>query len=815
MIFAMKYFVPLILTTALAAISCSEGDAVRQPARQAPLTLHYDSPANVFERTLVIGNGTIGGSIYGGIEKDVISLNDITLWTGEPESGIREDRTSALAPIREALFREDYHAADSLNHFHQGHYSQNYQPLGTMEIEYEGHSEVSDYKRSLDISEATASTSYLVGGHLFNTEYFASAPDSAIVIRLKSDSPDGISAKVILGCQLPHEVFALDGALVSEGYAAYFSYPGYFKMDDESGRILYDPARGIHFRTMLKAIPVDGKAAVGEDGVLSLEGCHDVTLVLVNATSFNGFDKDPVREGRDYRTLASSRLALAAAKDFNTLKDNHIKDYKTYFDRVSLFLGETPESVLAKDTETRLKDYMDRNCFDPALEVLYYQFARYLMISSSRTPGVPPNLQGLWNEMILPPWSSNYTININLEENFWGAKTGNLLEMEQTLLDLVKNMSVDGVRTAGDFYGVNRGWCAGHNTDIWAMTDPVGLGVGDPCWANWNMGGAWLAMDIWENYAFSGDKAALKEYYPVLKGAAEFCLGWMIEKDGELITAPSTSPENRFLYAPGKDFETSYGATSDLAIIRECLMDARDAARVLRTDNDFIERIEAALAKMHPYKIGSKGNLQEWYHDFEDDEPTHRHHSHMIGLYPGHSIDPARDTALARACERSLEIRGDKSSGWSTGWKMNLWARLGNGDRAYSIFRNLLSYKDPKDVDNWLAGGTFPNFLDAHPPFQIDGNFGGSAGVTELLVQSSMDMITLLPALPSQWKDGSLRGVRARGGFVLDFDWKDGKVTSLRISSEHGGKTELVVNGRTYKVRLRPGRSRNIDVQNI
>ena len=792
----MKKF-PILAAVLVSAVSLSVS-----AQEYGPLTLRYDSPADMFERALVIGNGTFGGAVYGGPQEDIISLNDITLWTGEPETYEFGDRSEALAEVREALFREDYHAAWDLSHKLQGHFSQNYQPLGTLKIKYPGHKNISNYSRLLDISSAFARTKYLADGRWFECGYFASAPDSAIVIRLRdlSNSAEGISAEVSLDSQLPHECSSVEGCAVSDGYAAYYSKPG-----GHGDEHRYDPDRGIHFRTMMKAVPTGGSATVREDGTIIIEGCKEVLLIVVNATSFNGFDKDPVKEGRDYKALAASRIASASAKGYGELLSAHTADYKSYFDRVKLYLGRTPESRFTMDTEKRLIDYLDRDAFDPALEVLYYQFARYLLISSSRTPGIPPNLQGLWNEYLLPPWSSNYTININLEENFWGAKNGNLLEMEQSLLSFVKNLSVAGKHVAKDFYSVDEGWCSGHNSDVWAMANPVGEGTGMPLWANWTMGGAWLATDIWENYAYSKDKKELEKYYPTLKGAAEFCLNWLIEKDGELLTAPSTSPENNFFYEEGKIGEVCYGGTADLAIIRECLMDASDAAKALHKDRKFRRRISKTLARLHPYTIGADGNLQEWFHDWKDPEPTHRHHSHMIGLYPGHSIDPLKDTVLAKACIRTLDIKGDQSTGWSTGWKINLLARLRLGERAYSVYRNLLAYKEPTKGYSG-PGGTFPNFLDAHPPFQIDGNFGGNAGVTEMLMQSTMTDITLLPALPSRWAaTGSVSGLLARGGFEIGFSWTDGKVTQVEIASAKGGKTTLHYNGQTRKIRLKTG----------
>ena len=424
---------------------------------------------------------------------------------------------------------------------------------------------------------------------------------------------------------------------------------------------------------------------------------------------------------------------------------------------------------------------------------------------------MPANLQGLWNESILPPWSSNYTCNINVEENYWPAEVTGLGELHATaFIPWVKNLSKTGAVTAKNYYGVDRGWSLAHNSDIWASTNPIGLGSNNPKWACWNMGGAWVASHIWEHYLFSMDKDFLAEYYPVLKGAAEFCLDWMIEKDGKLLTSPSTSPENEFIAPDGYHGTTLTGATADLAMIRQCLSDARDAAAVLGVDSDFRKEADSALARLQPYQIGADGNLQEWLEDWKDADPQHRHQSHLYGLFPGRHISPDSTPQLARACARSLEIKGDNTTGWSTGWRVNLYARLLDADKAYHMYRRLLKYVSPdkyRGPDRRTGGGTYPNLLDAHSPFQIDGNFGGTAGVAEMLIQSTPDTITLLPALPQAWSKGKVKGLRARGGFTVDMEWNDGKVSSCLIHSPAGGETTVQVNGQSKRIKLNPGES--------
>ncbi len=756
----MKIHYCLFSLFLLLTLSCG------QSLKQKEMILHYNSPAEFFEEALPIGNGRLGAMVYGGVTSERISLNDITLWTGEPERGEEHidmrscpdvtpwaDISSYVTRVRQALEEEDYALAEKLQQRLQGHFSESYQPLGTLNLSY-GNADISDYSRSLDLSSALARVSCKRNGKAFGAEYFASAPDSVIVIRLTCEEPMDVT--IGLDIKHPHTVESAQNTIIADAYLAYHAYPIYYSSKGE--KFYYDPGRGIHFRSI---VSVDSDVEpVSADGTLALNGFREAEIRFVSSSSFAGFDKDPVKEGLPCKELALANAARVAAKSYESLLEAHQADYKSFFDRVTIDLGDTPPEVLALPTDEQLKRYTDLSEANPALEALYFQYGRYLLISSSRTRGVPANLQGLWNESMDPPWSCNYTININLEENYWPALAGALPEMHEVLLDFINNMSASGRQTASVYYGINEGWTAGHNTDIWAMTCPVGLGTGDPSWANWTMGAAWLTTHIWEHYLFTRDAARLSKDYPALKGAALFCLNWLTEKDGELITSPGTSPENRYITADGFHGSTLYGCTADLAITRECLLDASEAACLLG-DDAFAAQCSEALSRLRPYKIASDGHLLEWYHPWEDEDPRHRHQSHLFGVYPGHHIAPGSREAMA--AYRSLEIKGTETTGWSCGWRANLYARLGDAEGAYTMFRRLLRYVSPdgyRGDDARRGGGTYPNLMDAHSPFQIDGNFGGTAAVMEMAY-----------ARPSAWKSGFINGMRTRSGETVNVCW--------------------------------------------
>lgn len=775
---------------------------------QSTNTLWYKQPAQYFEETLVLGNGKLGATVFGGVESDKILLNDATLWSGEPvNANMNPEAYKYVSAIREALKNEDYKLADKLQRKLQGKFSESYAPLGTMFINHANATNYSNYYRELNISQAVSKVTYEINGVKYTREYFVSQPDQIMVVKLTSNKKGALTFDVKFNSLLKYKVSTPNQTLQANGYAPIKAEPNYRKSDNP---VVFDENKGTRFTTVAKIKNTDG-SIVATDSTLGVKGATEAIIYVVVATSFNGFDKNPATQGLNNQAIAANNLSKAFGKTFAQIKQAHLLDYQKFFNRVSLDLGKTTAPNLP--TDERLRRYA-KGEEDKNLEILYFQYGRYLLISSSRTMGVPANLQGIWNPYMRPPWSSNYTTNINAEENYWLAENTNLSEMHKPMMQFIKNVATTGKVTAKTFYGVN-GWAVAHNSDIWAMSNPVGdFGQGDPGWANWNMGGAWLSTHLWEHYVFTKDQNFLKnEAYPLMQGAAQFCLEWLVEdKNGKLITSPSTSPENIYIAPNGYKGATMYGGTADLAMIRECFEQTIKASKILNTDAEFRAKLETALAKLYPYQIGKKGNLQEWYYDWEDAEPQHRHQSHLFGLFPGNHISPLKTPALADACRKTLEIKGDETTGWSKGWRINLWARLLDGNHAYKMIRELLNYVEPDGVKTNYArgGGTYPNLFDAHPPFQIDGNFGGAAAYAEMLVQSDVNEIRLLPALPDAWSTGSVKGICARGGFEISLDWNEKTLKKVIISSKKGGKTTLISGNKTKMVSLTAGQKMEI-----
>lgn len=752
------------------------------------MKLWYEQPARYFEESLPIGNGKLGALVYGGVDTCLVQLNDITLWTGKPvDRTIDKDAHEWIPRIREALFNEDYKLADSLQLHVQGPNSQFYQPLGNVYIIDDNQGTTGNYRRELDIDQALATDRYTRAGSTMTREYFASHPDKLIAIRLTGS----INCRIVMNAQVPHQVKASGNQLTQTGHA------------------VGDPQESIHFCTILQ-VKTDGQVTAA-DSTLTIRGGKEAVIYIVNETSFNGFDKHPVHEMAPYLERATDDIWHTQNFSYEQFRQRHIADYQHLYDRVKLQLGAPPCHDAIRDTAT---DRLLKEGLHPQyLETLYFQYGRYLLISCSRTPGVPANLQGLWTPYLWSPWRGNYTVNINLEENYWPAFVANLQEMAMPLDGFIQALAENGKYTAQNYYGINRGWCSSHNSDLWAMTNPTGEKREWPEWANFNLGGAWLVTALWKRYLFTQDKKYLRTTaYPLMKGAADFCLGWLIpnpKNPKELITAPSTSPENEYITDKGYHGMTCYGGTADLAIIRE-LLEAVIKAGPLCGDN--VTAYKTALKRLHPYTVGKEGDLNEWYYDWQDKDPRHRHQSHLIGLYPGHHLQDAR---LREAAKQTLIQKGDETTGWSTGWRINLWARLHQGEKAYQIYRKLLTFTDAQDDQRpgtRHAGGTYANLMDAHPPFQIDGNFGGTAGVCEMLMQSHAEeknhwVIELLPALPKEWSEGSVSGLCARGGFELSFQWKGGHVRRAEMKARQSGTVTLLYNSQRKTLKLKAGQT--------
>ena len=762
---------------------------------QEPLVLWYNQPANQWEEALPLGNGLTGAMVYGGVSSEHIMLNDNTLWSGGPTPGNRVNGPEVLAMVRKAVFEQNYAGADKHWRCMHGPYSARYLPMGDifLNFPFPEEEQPEDYIRSLDLRNALSNVSFEMDDVTYKRETFISHPDQVLVVKLSASEKGKISFDTRLTSKLQYNVRVISpDYMVLDGKAP--SYVAH--RDHEPNQIVYEPnGEGMTFEVHLRLVNTGGHLSI-QNGAIEVMDADEVLLLVSAATSFNGFTKSPAFEGKDPGPIARRKILKASEYTYNELFERHLADYREFFDRVELNLGS---QQMDHPTDERLLR-VNAGHQDNGLTALYFQYGRYLMIASARKGTPAPNLQGIWNPFVQPPWGSNYTININTQMNYWPAEITNLAGLHHSLFDFMEGLAVNGAETAKINYGIPSGWLAHHNADIWAKTSPTGGEDwdfrGSPRWSAWPMGGAWFTMHLWEHFLHNGDTTFLaQKAWPLMQGSAEFLLHWIMEdENGLLVTNPSTSPENSF-HLDGEQIAISMASTMDMSLIRESFSSILQAAGILGIRNAFTESIETAIPRLYPFHIGRLGQLQEWYQDWDDPNDTHRHISHLYSLHPGNQITPDHTPELAKAAMQTLIHRGDFSTGWSMAWKLNWWARLKDGNQAYNMLNQGFTYVGDKTEVRSSEGTSTNLFTNAHSALQIDGNFGGTAGIAELLVQSHEGYIHLLPALPDELSSGAVKGLVTRGGFVVDMKWENGSLESAVIHSRLGGNCRIKVIG--------------------
>ena len=753
------------------------------------LTFWFDQPAQQWSDALPLGNGRLGAMVFGGYSAERVALNEDTLWSGFPRDWNNPAAKEHLPVVRNFVLQEQkYHAADQECHKMQGPYNQAYEPLGDLSLKFAHGDEVSTFRRSLDLDSGVALVSYQIQDAKFTREVFCSAPAQLVIIRLSASTAAPLDCEVHLTSQLRAQSRSNNsGEIVLAGKAPSESLPNY--LADEKDPIRYDDAagKGMHFAAVLQARLQGGALSPLPDGGLRIQDAFSAELYIGAATGYRGYAVAPDLSLAEVIAAAKKPLANALALSYESLRKVHMEDHQRLFRRVSFSL---PSAQSSKNlpTDQRVKNFAAAP--DPALLALYFNYGRYLLMGSSRPGTQPANLQGIWNSDLRPPWSSNWTSNINVQMNYWPVETCNLSECHAPLFDMLQGLSENGRKTAAVNYGA-AGWVSHHNIDLWRQSAPVGMGAqfASPTWANFCMSGPWLCQHLWEHYLFTADLAFLRATaYPIMKGSAEFLLDWIIDDGyGHPTTCPSFSTENSFLAPDGQRAFTSAGCTLDLALISELFGNCEASSALLNQDAEFAARLSSIRKRLPPLQIGRYGQLQEWAIDFAESEPEQRHMSHLYGVYPGCQITPRSAPPLAAAARKSLErriVHGGANTGWSRAWAIGLWARLGDGDAAWDSLKMLIQHSTGK------------NLFDSHPVpggsiFQIDGNFGATAAMAEMLLQSHAREIAFLPALPKDWPSGAVHGLRARGGLEVDISWNDGAAPTAEVRALRSGEHQF------------------------